>query len=170
MGRGKTIRYSINPKIYEMKKKMKIKHAKTIKEAIDDLPKLSSGESSNIPNHKAMSHTQGMLNKMNFIEDGGDRNQIPIKFRPKSGDIIKYIKYGSSKPSICITGDMRKVFHYNQNRALTVRELARIQSFPDSFVFEGNKISQQQQVGNAVPPLMAKAIAEEIREMLKQNE
>ena len=107
---------------------------------------------------------------MSFIKDGGDRNQIPIKFRPESGDIRKYIKYDSSKPSICITGDMRKVFHYNQNRALSVRELARIQSFPDSFIFEGNKISQQQQVGNAVPPLMAKAIAEEIKEMLKQNE
>lgn len=117
-----------------------------------------------------MSHTQEMLNKMDFIKDGGDRNQIPINLRPKTGDIRKYIKYDSSKPSICITGDMRKVFHYNQNRALTVRELARIQSFPDSFVFKGNKISQQQQVGNAVPPLMAKAIAEEIKEMLKQNE
>ena len=148
----------------------KIKKWKTIKEAIDDLPKLSSGESSNIPNHEAMSHTEEMLNKMSFIKDGGDRNQIPIKFRPESGDIRKYIKYDSSKPSICITGDMRKVFHYNQNRALSVRELARIQSFPDSFIFEGNKISQQQQVGNAVPPLMAKAIAEEIKEMLKQNE
>jgi DNA (cytosine-5)-methyltransferase 1 len=148
----------------------KIKRWKPIKEAIDDLPKLKSGESSDIPNHEAMSHTQEMLNKMDFIKDGGDRNQIPINLRPKTGDIRKYIKYDSSKPSICITGDMRKVFHYNQNRALTVRELARIQSFPDSFVFKGNKISQQQQVGNAVPPLMAKAIAEEIKEMLKQNE
>ena len=72
---------------------------------------------------------------MSFIKDGGDRAQIPIKFRLKSGDTRKYIKYDSSKPSICITGDMRKVFHYNQNRALTVRELARIQSFPDNFVF-----------------------------------
>lgn len=150
--------------------KRKIGKWKTIKEAIDDLPKLSSGEVSNIPNHEAMSHTERMLNKMGFIKDGGDRFQIPIEIRPKSGDIRKYIKYNSSKPSICITGDMRKVFHYNQNRALTVRELARIQSFPDSFVFEGNKISQQQQVGNAVPPLMAKTIAEEVKNMLNQNE
>lgn len=143
---------------------------KTVKEAIDDLPKLKSGESSKIPNHEAMNHTTEMLKKMSYIGDGGDRTQIPLALRPKSGDIRKYIKYNSSKPSICITGDMRKVFHYSQNRALTVRELARLQSFPDNFVFKGNKISQQQQVGNAVPPLMAQAIAVEIKKMLNENE
>lgn len=148
----------------------KIQKWRNIKEAINDLLKLSSGESSIVPNHEAMSHTEQMLEKMNYIKDGGDRTQIPLDIRPKSGDIRKYIKYDSLKPSICITGDMRKVFHYNQNRALTVRELARIQSFPDSFIFKGNKISQQQQVGNAVPPLMAEAIANEIKKMLKQNE
>ena len=139
---------------------------KNIKEAIDDLPKLKSGERSEKPNHEAMSHTLGMLNKMGYITDGGTRADIPKKIRPSSGDIRKYIRYDSSKPSICVTGDMRKVFHYSQNRALTVRELARIQSFPDSFIFKGNKVSQQQQVGNAVPPLMAKAIAVEIRKMI----
>ncbi|HGI8277863.1 TPA: DNA cytosine methyltransferase [Neisseria meningitidis] len=67
---------------------------------------------------------------------------------------------------------MRKVFHYEQNRALTVRELAALQSlqsFPDNFIFCGSKIAQQQQVGNAVPPLLAKAIAESILKM-SENE
>jgi len=141
---------------------------KTIKEGIDDLPKLQSGEKSEIINHVAMNHTKEMLNKMSYISDGGNRTEIPIDYRPETGDIRKYIKYDSSKPSITITGDMRKVFHYNQNRALTVRELARIQSFPDSFIFMGNKISQQQQVGNAVPPLMAKEIAKVIKNMLAE--
>ncbi|WP_257618433.1 DNA cytosine methyltransferase [Neisseria meningitidis] len=64
---------------------------------------------------------------------------------------------------------MRKVFHYEQNRALTVRELAALQSFPDNFIFCDSKIAQQQQVGNAVPPLLAKAIAESILKM-SENE
>ena len=64
---------------------------------------------------------------------------------------------------------MRKIFHYDQNRALTVRELANIQSFPDSFVFKGTKISQQQQLGNAVPPLLAEEIANIIIQMLRNE-
>ena len=60
---------------------------------------------------------------------------------------------------------MRKIFHYEQNRALTVRELAKLQSYPDDFIFKGTKISQQQQVGNSVPPKMAEAIASAIIKM-----
>lgn len=144
-----------------------IEKYKTIKEAIDDLPKLSSGEISNIANHEAMKHSEQMLKKMSYVSKGGSRHEIPKEIRPKSGDVRKYIRYDPDKPSICITGDMRKVFHYSQNRALSVRELARIQTFPDNFIFEGNKISQQQQVGNAVPPLMAQAIAKTIKQELK---
>lgn len=139
----------------------------TIKDAIDDLPPLKSGESSMIPNHVAMRHSEQMLNKMSYVKDGGTRNDIPINFRPLKGDVRKYIRYNSQKPSVCITGDMRKVFHYNQNRALTVRELARIQTFPDNFIFEGSTIAQQQQVGNSVPPLFAEVLADVVKEMLK---
>ncbi len=142
----------------------------TVKDVIEHLPLINSGESSSIPNHNAMNHTSQMLEKMKYIPDGGCRNHIPEKLRPKSGDIRKYIKYKSDAPSICITGDMRKVFHYSQNRALTVRELASIQSFPDTFIFKGKSISQQQQVGNAVPPNMAEAIANIIKEMSTIND
>ena len=141
----------------------------TVKDTLKNLPVLNSGDISSIPNHKAMNHTEQMLTKMSFVTDGGDRTEIPSQLRPKSGDVRKYIKYNSSKPSITITGDMRKVFHYEQNRALTVRELARLQTFPDNFVFQGNSISQQQQVGNAVPPVMANAIAMSIKTMLNQQ-
>lgn len=140
--------------------------APTIKDAIGKYPPLKSGESSDIANHDAMLHSQQMLEKMSYVKDGGDRNDIPEHIRPQKGDIRKYIRYDSSKPSICITGDMRKVFHYSQNRALTVRELAAIQTYPDSFVFLGSKILQQQMVGNSVPPLLAEAIAEAIKTML----
>lgn len=137
----------------------------SVKEAIDTYPKLLSGEESNVPNHIAMTHSEQMLMKMSYVTNGGDRSEIPEKIRPKSGDVRKYIRYKSDKPSFCVTGDMRKIFHYEQNRALTVRELAKLQSFPDDFVFKGTKISQQQQVGNSVPPKMAEAIADVIIKM-----
>ena len=140
---------------------------KSVKEAIHDLPYLKSGEKSKIPNHLAMNHTNQMLKKMQYISNGGSRADIPKHIRPKTGDVRKYIKYKSDKPAITVTGDMRKVFHYSQNRALTVRELARLQSYPDNFIFEGTSISQQQQVGNSVPPLMAEAIANNVKQILE---
>lgn len=138
----------------------------TIKDAIDDLPKLESGESSDIPNHVAMNHSKQMLEKMKYVKDGGTRLDIPEEIRPKSGDLRKYIRYDSKKPSVCITGDMRKVFHYSQNRALTCRELARIQTFPDDFIFFGNSGKIQQQIGNAVPVKLAEQIASQVRAVL----
>lgn len=138
----------------------------TIKDVIDDLPKLESGQRSEIPNHLAMNHSMQMLKKMSYIRDGGNRNDIPEELRPKSGDTRKYIRYDSTKPSVCVTGDMRKIFHYEQNRALTARELARIQSFPDDFIFEGASIQVQQQIGNAVPPKLAYQIALKVEEAL----
>ena len=139
---------------------------KTVGAAISHFPRLSAGEShTQIANHEAMNHTPQMLEKMAFVRDGGDRSNIPEHLRPQSGDVRKYIRYNSQKPSVCVTGDMRKIFHYEQNRALTVRELAALQSFPDDFVFCGQKIAQQQQVGNAVPPLLAEAIAKSVLEM-----
>ena len=139
---------------------------RTIKDVIGDLPVLASGEKSDIPNHIAMAHSEQMLEKMSYVKDGGDRNDIPEELRPKSGDVRKYIRYDSKKPSVCVTGDMRKIFHYEQNRALTCRELARIQSFPDSFVFEGTSIQIQQQIGNAVPPKLANLLAEQVKRAL----
>lgn len=144
----------------------KLEKIYTIKDVIDDLPKLKSGETSDIPNHIAMKHSAQMLEKMRYVKDGGNRMDIPEELRPKSGDIRKYIRYDSTKPSVCVTGDMRKIFHYEQNRALTARELARIQSFPDDFIFEGTSIQIQQQIGNAVPPKLAYKIAKQIEEAL----
>ena len=142
----------------------------SIKEAIDKLPKLKSGEKSKIPNHISMKHSEQMLEKMKYVSDGGNRNEIPELIRPKSGDVRKYIRYKSTEPAVCVTGDMRKIFHYSQNRALTVRELATLQSFPLDFIFKGSTISQQQQVGNSVPPILAKEIALTIKKMMKNDE
>ena len=147
----------------------KVSSYKTIKEAIHRFPMLNSGEKSNIPNHIAMKHSAQMLEKMSYVSNGGNRLEIPAEIRPQSGDVRKYIRYHSDKPAVCITGDMRKIFHYAQNRALTVRELAKIQSFSDDFIFKGSSLSQQQQVGNSVPPLLAKEIAATLLSMIQHD-
>ena len=72
----------------------------------------------------------------------------------------------SNLPSNTIDTGHRNYFHYCENRIPTARESARIQSFPDSFEILGTKGSQYKQVGNAVPPLLAKVIALNILKQL----
>ena len=141
----------------------------TVKEAIGDLPPLKSGERSEVPNHFSMNHSSQMLKKMSYIGDGGNRNQIPEDLRPKTGDIRKYIRYDSQKPSVTVTGDMRKIFHYEQNRALTAREGARIQSFPDNYKFVGGLQAINTQIGNAVPPILSIHLANRIKKFFEDN-
>ena len=64
----------------------------------------------------------------------------------------------------------RSHFHYKWNRIPTVRESARLQSFDDSFIFFGNKTQQYRQVGNAVPPMLGKALAQQIKKWLAEND
>jgi DNA (cytosine-5)-methyltransferase 1 len=75
-----------------------------------------------------------------------------------------------NKPSLTITGGSHSEFiHPEQDRFLTLRECARIQSFPDWFEFRGSKTSKQQQVGNAIPPLIAENLANHFGQIMEQN-
>lgn len=81
-----------------------------------------------------------------------------------------YLRLKYDEPSGTVVNVRKSMWiHPEHNRAVSVREAARLQTFPDSFRFEGTKDSQYQQVGNAVPPILAKAIAEKLAELLDDH-
>ena len=112
-------------------------------------------------NQDYTSHTEQTVSIISQIPDGGNIKSLPREY----WEVRKYNKaferMGSFKPSNTIDTGHRNYFHYSEPRIPTVRESARIQSFPDDFEILGTRGSQYKQVGNAVPPLLAKAIAEQ---------
>ncbi len=164
----------------------------SIKEAISDLPKIRSGEGSifteyscepnssyqsilrnkslGIYNHIATNHSPHALEKLKLIPPLGDKKDLPSQLRTKSIYSGTWGRINPEGPSRTITTRFDTPssgeFTLNdQDRCLTVREAARIQSFPDKFIFHGNKTSQMKQVGNAVPPLLAKYLGKKILEL-----
>ena len=94
---------------------------------------------------------------------------MPVELQNTRKVHIAWTRLDSSKPSFTIDCGHNHHFHYAYNRVPTVRESARIQSFPDDFIFLGNQGSQLRQVGNAVPPLMAEEIAKQIKKYLMED-
>tara|TARA_B100000678_G_scaffold25611_1_gene19312 strand:- start:7389 stop:8465 length:1077 start_codon:yes stop_codon:yes gene_type:complete len=162
----------------------------SIKDAIYDLPFIDSGEgqqessyeklatsnfqkklrngSKVLHNHVATNHSKVALERLSLIPKGKGREVLPPEHQTKSiysgtwsrlkeDDIAATITTRFDTPSSGL------FTHPVLNRCLTVREAARIQSFPDSFVFYGTKTNQMKQVGNAVPPLLAAEIANIIK-------
>jgi DNA (cytosine-5)-methyltransferase 1 len=125
--------------------------------------KLMRNGQKNIKNHEVTIHNEQTINVISKVPDGGNIKSLPEEY----WNIRKYNKafqrMNSKLPSNTIDTGHRNYFHYEANRIPTARESARIQSFPDSFEFLGKKGSQYKQVGNAVPPLLAKELAEKIK-------
>lgn len=113
-------------------------------------------------NHWAVAHTEKTKSIIALVPDGGNYKDLPNKLQNTRRVNIAWTRMASNEPSFTIDAGHNHHFHYKANRVPTVRECARIQSFPDTFIFLGNKTSQFRQVGNAVPPLLAKAIAKVI--------
>lgn len=137
-------------------------------------------------NHESRLHMPSDLQRYLFCtcfakQNGGispRAHEIPRIFAPKhknwnSGNFVDRFKVQSAnRPASTITSHIAKDGHYfihyspSQCRALTVREAARLQTFPDNYFFEGNRTEQFTQVGNAVPPLLARQIAEVVWNLL----
>lgn len=132
-----------------------------LSERLRDLPVLGSGEGSErlrlpdgrvVLNSTVMCHSERVVAKIKTIPPGGG----PISYRRLETDVARTL----------VAGHRALPVHPSENRAITVREAARIQGFPDSYFFCGPRASQPLQVANAVPPPLAQAIAARLRAAL----
>ena len=161
----------------------------TVKEAIYDLPFIASGEGTEkakydkspetdyqrelrgncsiLYNHVSTAHSKIALERLAMIPKGAGKEVLPQEHRTKSiysGTWSRLLEDGvaATITTRFDTPSSGRFTHPILNRCLTVREAARLQSFPDSFIFYGSKTIQMKEVGNAVPPFLARAIAQEI--------
>jgi len=131
--------------------------------------KVMRKNSNKVLNHTATIHTQKTKSIIAMVPDGGNYKDLPQELWNTRKVHIAWTRMNSRKPCFTIDTGHNHHFHYKENRVPTVRESARIQSFPDDFEFIGIKTSQLRQVGNAVPPLLSQAIAEQIKEVLRKG-
>lgn len=135
--------------------------------------------SGGVCNHEAPRLSEINQRRLKYIKPGGNWTDIPFELLPKGMQKARKsdhtMRYGRVRPDGLASTILTKCdphwgayFHYSQDRSFTVREAARLQSFPDHYVFCGNTAEQYAQVGNAVPPLLAKAIGVSIINLLKQ--
>lgn len=123
-------------------------------------------------NHMTTSTTEIALERFKALKEGQNFHNLSDELKATYTNAQRtqntiYMRLQYDKPAGTVVNVRKSMWiHPKLNRALTVREAARLQSFPDSFVFVGTKDAQFQQVGNAVPPLLAEAIAKEIITML----
>lgn len=164
----------------------------TVSDAISDLPKLENGAKINsLPYNKPLSEVSPYARKMRknskeahqnlvsrnldyvierykYIKPGQNWKAIPSHLMRNYADVQNchsgiYKRLNPSLPSVVISNYRKNMLiHPFENRGLSVREAARLQSFPDDFIFEGSLMHIQQQIGNAVPPLLAEAIFKQI--------
>lgn len=148
----------------------------TCRDALDDLPsrenelgeevdtyiceprtkyqKLMRGKCKVLSNHVATAHKQFVKDTIAMVPEGGNWKDLPEGVGESRKFHEAWTRYDGNKPSRTIDTGHRNHFHYQYNRVPTIRENARLQSFPDDFVFTGTRTQQNRQVGNAVPPLL----------------
>ena len=122
-------------------------------------------------NHDVRYPAQKVQDRIAYVPQGGNWQDVPAEMWPternnRHSSAYKRLKEDEQSVTIDTGNNHSNYFHPLYNRLPTVREAARLQSFPDAFAFTGNRSEQYRQVGNAVPPLLSKAIADAIRKVL----
>ena len=120
-------------------------------------------------NHTATNHTKMVKDTIALVPEGGNYKDLPKGVGESRKFNEAWTRYHGDKPSKTIDTGHRNHFHYEYNRVPTVRENARLQSFPDDFVFTGTRTQQYRQVGNAVPPLLGYHLGTKILEIISKK-
>ncbi len=167
----------------------------SIKDALDDLPSIKSGENGNnlgykfnpnnrflqfvrtskkLSEHESPNNNNNLIKIMQFLKDGQSKDDLPAEIRPKSGYSNTYAKMFWNKPAPTITRNFStpsssRCIHPRDSRAMSIREGARLQSFPDDYLFFGSNTDKRLQIGNAVPPLLSIALATAVENYFKDN-
>jgi len=145
-----------------------------IGEAVQDYESLPENQyqvsmrsgSKDIRNHIAARHSERIKNIIRLVPAGKNYKSLPPHLRNTRNFHVAWTRFPDNTPAPTIDTGHRHHFHYKADRVPTVRECARIQSFPDRFTFLGNKTEQFRQVGNAVPPILATVLAAAIGDQL----
>jgi DNA (cytosine-5)-methyltransferase 1 len=124
------------------------------------------GDCNVLYNHVATKHKQFVIDVISQVPEGCNYKSLPKGVGESRKFNEAWTRYHGDKPSKTIDTGHRNHFHYEYNRVPTIRENARLQSFPDNFVFIGTKTQQNRQVGNAVPPLLGYHLGIKLKEII----
>ncbi len=147
----------------------------TVNDAISSYPPIEAGQTNNeVPNHQTAQVSELNLKRLRHTPEGGDRRDWPDELllechKRKTGYTDTYGRLNGSEPAKtlttkCVSISNGRFGHPTQHRAISVREAASLQTFPDDFVFVGTLIQTAKQVGNAVPVRFAEALGSQILE------
>ena len=133
-------------------------------EPTNDYQFLMSSNLKEIFNHRAMNHNNDIVKRISFVPQGGNWKDVPSEFYNVGGNHSNnYKRLDPKKPSITLKHATKSmIIHPFHDRVITAREVARLQSFSDDFIFFGKIHEQHQQLANAVPPLLGQEIAKQI--------
>jgi DNA (cytosine-5)-methyltransferase 1 len=138
------------------------------KKAISNYQETMRRGSNKLFDHVGTKHQQHVIDVIRQVPDGGNHKNLPKGVGDSRKFNEAWTRYDSKKPSKTIDTGHGNHFHYRYDRVPTVRENARLQSFPDKFKFVGPKTKQNVQVGNAVPPILGKVMAKKIKKYLDE--